>query len=115
MRSRPRYNADPCAAAPAECAEPHPSAVCALPAQRPDDDEALAAADHFQQMQQLSANIGRFVFACADILSTGQCAAWRAQIPTLDTICGLSCAPLRTVSGAVKCSNLLRIHEPARL
>ena len=90
--------ADPCAAAPAECAEPHPAAVCALPAQGADDDDALAAVDHFQNMQQLSAAIGRFVFGCADLLSTGQCAAWRAQIPTLDTICGLSCAPLRTVS-----------------
>ena len=51
-------------------------------------------------MQQLSANIGRFVFACADILSTGQCAAWRAQIPTLDTICGLSCGSPLAVQGA---------------
>ena len=43
---------------------------------------------------------GRFVFGCPDILSNGQCAAWRTQIPTLDTICGLSCGPPLTVEGA---------------
>ena len=72
-----------------------------LPAQQADDDDALAAVDHFQNLQQLSYTIsGRFVLACADILSTGQCAAWRAQIPTLDTICGLSCGTPLTVEGA---------------
>ena len=42
---------------------------------------------------------GRFVFACADILSTDQCAAWRDQIPILDTICGLSCGSPLAVQG----------------
>ena len=87
---------DPCAAAPAECDEPHPAAVCVLPACDFDDNTALLALPHADKfMSRLSF---QFCVDCACLAANGLCAELRPGLPALDSVCGCSCAPPRTVA-----------------
>eukprot|EP01045_Picozoa_sp_COSAG04_P014871 COSAG04_NODE_1138_length_8106_cov_4.244036_4_plen_691_part_00 len=79
---------------PAECAEPHPAAVCALPTCDADDDDALLALRHAES------NLGlltyKFCHDCACLAAHSMCEELREGLPGLDEACGCSCATPRT-------------------
>ena len=87
--------ADPCSDNPVECNEPHPAAVCAIPASDPDDDVALLALPYAQN------NLGllsfKFCHDCACLADHSLCDELRPGLPGLDDACGTSCAEPQTL------------------